>query len=323
VAHNGSLVPVPGRDIKVQAWYQGGISVFDFTDRTNPFEIATSTGAPQRDRLATGGQWSSYWYNGLIIGSEIARGLDVLRLTPSEHLTQNELDAANLISFDEFNPQHQPRSSGRRTPPWPGPTRTSWSGAAPCPMTSGRCSSRCSTATRPVAPTGPPPWRPSARRPTCCSGTHERRRNNGDAIFPAVGVRTGRDYRGIQQVIADLATQPVKCFTSSSLMRSGELHLEGDHPLIWTHDNQIDLVTPVLRPQVTNLRLLRLRIDPDALRDQRLEEVAEQGAVSGDLHAGIITFEECLRRDAEQRCGQGWIGELVLVGARETRDLVA
>jgi hypothetical protein len=110
VAHNGSLVPVPGRDIKVQAWYQGGISVFDFTDPENPFEIAHFDRGPiSEDRLVTGGQWSSYWYNGLIVGSEIARGLDLLRLTPGEHLTQNELDAANLISFEEFNPQHQPR----------------------------------------------------------------------------------------------------------------------------------------------------------------------------------------------------------------------
>jgi hypothetical protein len=109
VAHNGSLVPVPGRDIKVQAWYQGGISVFDFTDPENPFEIAYFDRGPISDeRLFTGGQWSSYWYNGLIIGSEIARGMDVLRLTPSEHLTANELEAANLVEWDEFNPQHQP-----------------------------------------------------------------------------------------------------------------------------------------------------------------------------------------------------------------------
>ncbi len=110
VAHNGSLVPVPGRDIKVQAWYQGGVSVFDFTDPANPFEIAYFDRGPLSDeRLFTGGQWSTYWYNGLIIGAEIARGLDVLRLTPSEHLTANELEAANLVEWGEFNPQHQPR----------------------------------------------------------------------------------------------------------------------------------------------------------------------------------------------------------------------
>ena len=110
VAHNGSLVPVPGRDIKVQAWYQGGISVFDFTDPENPFEIAFFDRGPLNDtELQVGGFWSSYWYNGYIYGSEIARGLDVFQLTPSEHLSQNELDAAHLVRWEEFNPQHQPR----------------------------------------------------------------------------------------------------------------------------------------------------------------------------------------------------------------------
>jgi hypothetical protein len=110
VAHNGSLVPVPGRDIKVQAWYQGGVSVFDFTDSANPVEIAYFDRGPlSATQLMLGGYWSAYWYNGRIYGSEIARGLDVFELAPSEHLTQNEIDAANLIRFDEFNPQHQPR----------------------------------------------------------------------------------------------------------------------------------------------------------------------------------------------------------------------
>jgi hypothetical protein len=110
VAHNGSLVPVPGRDIKVQAWYQGGVSVFDFTDPANPVEIAFFDRGPISDtQLAAGGFWSAYWYNGYVYGSEMARGFDVLRLTPSEHLTQNEIDAANLVRFEEFNPQHQPQ----------------------------------------------------------------------------------------------------------------------------------------------------------------------------------------------------------------------
>jgi hypothetical protein len=110
VAHNGSLVPVPGRDIKVQSWYQGGISVFDFTDPANPYEIAFFDRGPISDeRLFAGGHWSAYWYNGHIYGSEIARGLDVLRLTPGEHLTENELEAALLVEWDEFNPQDQPR----------------------------------------------------------------------------------------------------------------------------------------------------------------------------------------------------------------------
>lgn len=110
VAHNGSLIPVPGRDIMVQAWYQGGISVVDFTDPHNPKEIAFFDRGPvDGQRLYLGGDWSAYWYNGLIYGSEIARGLDVLQLTPSEFLSQNELDAAKLVRFDEFNPQMQLR----------------------------------------------------------------------------------------------------------------------------------------------------------------------------------------------------------------------
>ncbi len=110
VAHNGSLIPVPGRDIKVQAWYQGGVSVFDFTDPANPFEIAFFDRGPlDAGRLELGGYWSTYWYNGYIYGSEIARGLDVFRLEPGEHLSENEIAAAKLVTFDEFNPQEQPR----------------------------------------------------------------------------------------------------------------------------------------------------------------------------------------------------------------------
>ncbi|HEX6060088.1 MAG TPA: hypothetical protein VFZ11_13840 [Gemmatimonadaceae bacterium] len=108
VAHNGSLIPVPGRDIMVQAWYQGGISVFDFTDAANPVEIAYFDRGPMSaTELALGGFWSAYWYNGHIYGSEIGRGLDVLALAPSEHLSQNEIDAAKLVRMDEFNPQTQ------------------------------------------------------------------------------------------------------------------------------------------------------------------------------------------------------------------------
>jgi len=110
VAHNGSLVPVPGRDIKVQAWYQGGLSVFDFTDSENPFEIAYFDRGPIDDaELYLAGYWSTYWYNGYIYGSEIGRGLDVFELTPSEHLTQSEIDAANLVRYETFNVQEQPR----------------------------------------------------------------------------------------------------------------------------------------------------------------------------------------------------------------------
>jgi hypothetical protein len=110
VAHNGSLVPVPGRDIKVQAWYQGGISVFDFTDSANPVEIAYFDRGPlSATQLLTGGYWSAYWYNGYVYGSEIARGLDVFTLTPSAQLSANEIAAAQLARVDELNPQHQER----------------------------------------------------------------------------------------------------------------------------------------------------------------------------------------------------------------------
>jgi len=109
VAHNGSLVPVPGRDLFVQAWYQGGISISDFTDSANPFEIAYFDRGPVNEQHgAMGGYWSVYWYNGRIYGSEIARGLDVLALTPSEHLTANEIAAAAMADQgDTVNPQQQ------------------------------------------------------------------------------------------------------------------------------------------------------------------------------------------------------------------------
>jgi hypothetical protein len=110
VAHNGSIIPVPGRDIMVQGWYQGGVSVFDFTDSTRPVEIAYFDRGPiSADRLVLGGYWSTYWYNGHIYGSEIARGVDVFKLTPTDQLSQNEIDAASLVKFDVFNAQHQPR----------------------------------------------------------------------------------------------------------------------------------------------------------------------------------------------------------------------
>jgi hypothetical protein len=112
VAHNGSLVPVPGRDIMVQGWYQGGISVFDFTDSAHPVEIAYFDRGPiDPKNVVVGGYWSAYWYNGHIYGAEISRGIDVFRLTPSEFLSENELAAANLVRFDEFNSQNQPKVS--------------------------------------------------------------------------------------------------------------------------------------------------------------------------------------------------------------------
>jgi hypothetical protein len=108
VAHNGSLVPVPGRDIMVQGWYQGGVSVFDFTDSAKPVEIAYFDRGPiDAKQLILGGFWSAYWYNGYIYGSEIARGLDIFRLTPSEYLSQNEIEAATQVRVDELNVQEQ------------------------------------------------------------------------------------------------------------------------------------------------------------------------------------------------------------------------
>ncbi len=110
VAHNGSLIPVPGRDIMVQAWYQGGVSVFDFTDASKPVEIAFFDRGPiDGKHLITAGFWSTYWYNGFIYGTEIARGIDVFKLTPSAFLSQNEIDAALLVKTTEFNAQQQPK----------------------------------------------------------------------------------------------------------------------------------------------------------------------------------------------------------------------
>src|SRR6266508_3590234 len=108
VAHNGTLIPVPGRDIMAQGWYQGGVSVFDWTDPSHPKEIAFFDRGPMDStKLLGAGSWSAYWYNGYIISSEIARGLDIFELTPNQLLTQNEIDAAKLIHFDYLNAQDQ------------------------------------------------------------------------------------------------------------------------------------------------------------------------------------------------------------------------
>ena len=110
VAHNGSLIPVPGRDLMVQAWYQGGISVFDWTDPANPKEIAFFDRGPvDSTEMGNGGAWSTYWYNGQIVSSEISRGLDIFELTPSPMLSQNEIDAAKSVKLPYFNPQEQPK----------------------------------------------------------------------------------------------------------------------------------------------------------------------------------------------------------------------
>ena len=120
VSHNGGLIPVPGRDLMVQGWYQGGVNVIDFTDPDDPFEIAYFDRGPvdappvegdtaQRGRGTIGGSWGAYWYNGMIYSSELARGLDVLELLPSEYISANEIAAAKLVRWDEFNPQSQPQ----------------------------------------------------------------------------------------------------------------------------------------------------------------------------------------------------------------------
>jgi hypothetical protein len=110
VAHNGSLLPIPGRDVMAQSWYQGGISVFDWTDPRNPVEIAFHDRGPVSDEEPEfGGTWSVYWYNGLLVSSEITRGLDILELEPSEFLTENELEAANTVRLEYLNAQTQPQ----------------------------------------------------------------------------------------------------------------------------------------------------------------------------------------------------------------------
>jgi hypothetical protein len=109
VAHNGSLIPIPGRDIMVQGFYQGGITVFDWTDPAHAHEIAFFDRGPiDGTRLVSGGSWSVYWYNGHIVSSEIARGLDIYELQPSAYLSQNEIDAARTVHLDYLNTQGQP-----------------------------------------------------------------------------------------------------------------------------------------------------------------------------------------------------------------------
>ncbi len=110
VAHNGSLIPIPGRDVMVQSWYQGGISVFDWTDAAHPMEIASFDRGPvDSTRVVVGGSWSVYWYNGQMISSEIARGMDITELTPSQFISQNEIDAAKTVVFSYLNAQGQPK----------------------------------------------------------------------------------------------------------------------------------------------------------------------------------------------------------------------
>jgi hypothetical protein len=116
VAHNGSLIPIPGRDVMVQAWYQGGLSVFDWTDPKHPKEIAYFDRGPyDPSKLELGGYWSTYWYNGYIYGSEILRGLDIFELTPSGFISQNEIDAAKSVKLSYFNTQGQVKFTWPKT----------------------------------------------------------------------------------------------------------------------------------------------------------------------------------------------------------------
>jgi hypothetical protein len=110
VAHNGSLIPIPGRDVMVQGWYQGGITVFDWTDAAHPKEVAFFDRGPlDAQNLVLGGSWSAYWYNGVIVSSEIIRGLDIFELTPSTFISQNEIDAAKTVRMEYQNTQGQPK----------------------------------------------------------------------------------------------------------------------------------------------------------------------------------------------------------------------
>ncbi|MBL0940374.1 MAG: hypothetical protein IBJ03_15875 [Gemmatimonadaceae bacterium] len=129
VAHNGGIIPVPGRDLYVQGWYQGGVNIMDFTDADNAFEIgyfdrgsinpprpvdvpaaAAAAAAGVRGGGNTiGGSWGAYYWNGLIFSSELDRGMDILELTPSPQLSANEIAAAKLVRYEQFNPQSQPK----------------------------------------------------------------------------------------------------------------------------------------------------------------------------------------------------------------------
>ncbi len=128
VSHNGGLIPVPGRDLMVQGWYQGGVSVMEFTDPDHPQELAyfdrgpidappgadvpvsaSGPAAGGRGRGTIGGSWGAYWWNGMIYSSELDRGFDILELTPSDQLSKNEIEAAKLVHFEQYNPQSQPK----------------------------------------------------------------------------------------------------------------------------------------------------------------------------------------------------------------------
>ena len=156
VAHNGSLIPVPGRDLMVQAWYQGGVSVFDFTDSANPVEIAFFDRGPINPKeLVTGGYWSSYWYNGYIYGAEISRGIDVFRLLPSEYLSAERDRRGQRWCGSRSSTRRTSRAmSGRRASWWPRPTWISWCATRPSTRRGAR---RCAPRSTAAIPRGRSP----------------------------------------------------------------------------------------------------------------------------------------------------------------------
>ena len=127
VAHNGGIIPVPGRDLYVQGWYQGGVNIMDFTNPDTALEIAYfdrgSINPPRGADVPAqpvdpsvrgggntiGGSWGAYYWNGMIVSSELDRGMDILELVPSDQLSANEIAAAKLVRFERYNPQSQPK----------------------------------------------------------------------------------------------------------------------------------------------------------------------------------------------------------------------
>jgi hypothetical protein len=155
VSHNGGLVPVPGRDIMVQGWYQGGVNVFDFTDPARPVEIAYFDRGPvNAETLVMGGSWGAYYWNGYVYSSELSRGLDVLELLPSQHLSRNEIEARSWRGWRSTIRRRSRGSRGRPRSRWSAPTSTSSRAAGGCPGRGPPRSMRRSPG--PSAPPAPP-----------------------------------------------------------------------------------------------------------------------------------------------------------------------
>ena len=189
VAHNSSIVPVPGRDILVQAWYQGGLSVIDFSDTANPVEIAYfdrgPINVPNPTGLNLGGLWSTYWYNGQVYGTEIARGFDTFGLVPSEFLSEDEIAAASEVEAAPVQlPAPVPSSRGGRASRWSAPTSTRRSGPEHCPAarsTRSRTPSRTPSGSPTGARTGRLPR--SSRTAPATSAVRATRASSSDAML--------------------------------------------------------------------------------------------------------------------------------------------